>query len=52
MNLLVAMVFALQVMLSVMASIGNYIFLKSHEPRHWYLKSTGWVLDICASLQV
>ncbi|KAK9868497.1 hypothetical protein WJX84_001581 [Apatococcus fuscideae] len=41
MNLLVAMVFALQVMLSVMASIGNYIFLKSHEPRHWYLKSTG-----------
>ena len=41
MNLLVAMVFAVQVIWSVLASIGNYLFLTSHEPQHWYLRSTG-----------
>lgn len=41
MNLLVAMIFAVQVIWSVLASIGNYLFLTSHEPQHWYLRSTG-----------
>ncbi|KAK9838944.1 hypothetical protein WJX74_006434 [Apatococcus lobatus] len=41
MNLLVALVFAVQVIWSVLASIGNYVFLTSHEPQHWYLRSTG-----------
>ena len=41
MNLLVAMVFAVQIGWAVLASLGNYHFLCTHERQHWYLKSRG-----------
>lgn len=45
MNLLVALMFVLQLSLAALGALGNHVFLARKDAGAWYLETTGWVLQ-------